>query len=297
MATRPFDLAIILAKQGDKEALAEIYTTIRPLLLSYVRSLLYSDDISEDIVSEVLYIMVRDIQKMRLYNGKAFYGWLKTIAYNKAMDHLRSKVRTTDPLDRSNPRSWDDPALTIETAERNIIVHEAVKSLPGKTRNVIIGSFVDGLPTCTLARMAGKSESAIRQIKSRGLKVLRHILSPRMIAAILSCGLLTSGGFLFFYERSLATPQATLSRVIEIIFPGDSHGTTPRQMPMEAPTLAPRPTATPSPSPSPTPTPLPSPTPVTTSTKSGNKQPVSQPPTQSIVPLPSVCAQGICPLR
>jgi RNA polymerase sigma factor (sigma-70 family) len=301
MATMPLELTFILAKQGDKEALAVLYVTFKPYLMNYVRSIFrrdnayVSDDVVEDIVSDVTCVMIENIQKLDTNNVKAFYKWLRTTAYNKTMDYYRERTRTTDLLRAEDLLSSDDdPAKRFEIEERNTIVHKAVDMLSTKKREAVIGKFVHGKSHHALGQKSGKSEDAMCKFILRALQKLKSFVTPLLVPFLVCASLIAA----LLYGASKATPHEALDRVHQFIFAGSSHGTTPRpaptDMPLSKPTAAPKPSPSPTSKPTPSPTPKPSPVP----TRPAPQQPASQPSeVHGVSPdlaLPSSCAIGVC---
>ncbi len=91
MEDREFDLCMSRLKEGDKEALHEIYTALGSYIYHFVLGILRSKEDAEDITSEFFIRLWRNADKYKPGNGYKTY--ITTIARNMAIDHLRSKGR------------------------------------------------------------------------------------------------------------------------------------------------------------------------------------------------------------
>ena len=91
MEDREFDLCMSRLKEGDKEALHEIYTALGSYIFHFVLGILKSKEDAEDITSEFFIRLWRNADKYKPGNGYKTY--ITTIARNMAIDHLRSKGR------------------------------------------------------------------------------------------------------------------------------------------------------------------------------------------------------------
>lgn len=93
-------------------------------------------------------------------------SWLFTIAYRKAIDHLRKSARETltavVPETAVNDAAPADPVLWRRVGE-----------LPDKQRAAVMLRFVGDLPYAAIADVMGCSEPAARQNVRVGLAALR----------------------------------------------------------------------------------------------------------------------------
>jgi RNA polymerase sigma-70 factor (ECF subfamily) len=74
------------ARQGDESCFATAYRLVQPGLLRYMRTLVGEE--AEDVASEAWLQVSRDVRKF-CGDGDAFRGWVRAVARNRAVDHLR----------------------------------------------------------------------------------------------------------------------------------------------------------------------------------------------------------------
>ncbi len=121
---------------------------------------------AEDLTSEVFL--------KRFTCGKSFESeshetaWIMRVTINLAKDLLRSfRYRFTVPLEDAN--------IIFESPEESEVWH-AVMNLPAKYRSVIHLYYYEGYSVAEIAKMNGKSETAVQTQLYRARKLLKHAL-------------------------------------------------------------------------------------------------------------------------
>jgi RNA polymerase sigma-70 factor (ECF subfamily) len=110
-------------------------------------------------------------------------AWMLTIARSRAIDRLRSgrqELLLRESLDgfEENARSDSDVEETAATAEMQVIVRDALETLPAEQREVIELAYYDGL---SHSEIALQLEQPLGTVKTRirlGMTKLRDILQP-----------------------------------------------------------------------------------------------------------------------
>ena len=108
----------------------------------------------------------------RLRDAGNLRGWLMTIAYRKAIDHLRSSRRSPAPMadvgePHANPPAPEDGAVWAH-----------VRELPPKQRTALALRYVADAPYAEISAVMGCSEEAARRNVHEGLKRLRMEYQP-----------------------------------------------------------------------------------------------------------------------
>ena len=127
---------------------------------------------AEDVVQQALYILVR--RAARVYNPIAFF--LGTVR-RKITHHLRRRAveRLVQLADEHLEKlTVDSPAALIE---RRRDAQRLLKRLPPLTRQIAILHLGAGFKHHEIAEALDLSETAVRQLLSRGLKHLRTELA------------------------------------------------------------------------------------------------------------------------
>ena len=150
--------------RSEAVRLVEIYT---PLIMRIGYTYLHSKEDAEDLCQETLVKLIR--------RGEAFAdaehekAWVARVAINRCKDVLKSASRNrTVALDEA----CDRPASTEEGCD----IVEAVAALPEAYREPIFLHYCEGYKIAEIARLVGKSESAVAKNLSRGREMLRATL-------------------------------------------------------------------------------------------------------------------------
>ena len=185
MATGTGDLdgALARARSGDEVGFLELWQSLQPRLLRYLRVL--SCDDPDDVASETWLQVVRDL---RTFTGGAedFRRWLFTVGRHRAIDAARARTRR-----RSNPvgDSLDglvDSQLVEDQVLDGISVRKAIALLAGLSPDqaeAVALRVIAGLDTPAVAEVLGKSEGAVRVALHRGLRALAADPRVRALAA------------------------------------------------------------------------------------------------------------------
>jgi len=160
----------------DVTALVETYSR---LLFRVVHSVLRSQAEAEDVVQDVF---VRVIERHRsLQSIRDMRVWLVRIAWNLALDRRRriwpmqmdesfaeSLVANTAPADERLVEAQRIKAVLLE-----------MERLPRAERHVLLLSAIEDLGTAEMAKVVGRSESAVRALLFRARTRLRERLEAR----------------------------------------------------------------------------------------------------------------------
>ena len=106
--------------------------------------------------------------------------WLRSIARNVALDHIRSARRRPEDLDdRSDAHVADalDVGAAIDTARRVASARTALATLPDAQREAVTSLYLDGHDHHTAAALAGCEPGAMRVRAHRGVAALRSALA------------------------------------------------------------------------------------------------------------------------
>ncbi|MCE2853336.1 MAG: RNA polymerase sigma factor [Roseiflexaceae bacterium] len=138
--------------------------SIRRYLFRRVRDMDLADDLCND-------VFVRIIESLPHYDerGLPIEAWLYRIAHDKAVDAIRRMARY--------------PAVTIEehhatmldhtTIESDPVLQHALARLNDDQRKVILLRYCDDYSISEIAQLLNRSEGAIKQLRNRGVALLR----------------------------------------------------------------------------------------------------------------------------
>jgi RNA polymerase sigma-70 factor, ECF subfamily len=118
----------------------------------------------------------------RMYRARARFNpegncgvWLRRIATNVALDHLRSmKARATAPLPKDLPA--DPAADSAVQSETRRAIQRALAGLPPRLRAVVQLGLVEDEPYDEIAGALGISPNAVKVRMFRAVRLLRKRL-------------------------------------------------------------------------------------------------------------------------
>jgi RNA polymerase sigma-70 factor (ECF subfamily) len=169
---------------GDRPALNELFTRLRPFLYAQARKQLgVGHAAASDVVQSGLRRMNENLDAL-LAEGPTvphLLAWIKKIVRNRAIDELRKK----------HPAGFNDPDEQMaavqervspqEAAQRDgqaMAVMAALAKLPERQRQVVELHYFDRLREVEISARLGGSVAAIRVLRCRALKALRQYLEP-----------------------------------------------------------------------------------------------------------------------
>jgi RNA polymerase sigma-70 factor, ECF subfamily len=171
--TRAVSLAIIRAKDGDREAIRFLYIQYADNVYGYIRSIVGDPYEAEDLTQRVFAKLIFTITKYE-DRGIAFRAWLLRLARNVALDHLRTRRAILTGGDWNSASGDEVEAHYSDEASRDNArnLYAALGTLPKEQRSVVIMRHVVGLTPGEIAERMGRSESSIHGLHHRGRRAL-----------------------------------------------------------------------------------------------------------------------------
>jgi RNA polymerase sigma factor (sigma-70 family) len=167
------DAAVLVrAQHGDRAAHAEIYGLFARTVFTLARRMLASRALAEDVLQDTFVEVIRNVGR---YRGDAEFGfWVKRIAINKCLMHLRSgwaSRRSADAdetlaLLAGKPAGLDD----------QIALERALDGLSDTARVVVWLHDVEGHTHKEIGRMMGRTASFSKSQLARAHERLRLLL-------------------------------------------------------------------------------------------------------------------------
>ena len=185
---------VVLAKDGDKSALNQLWAVYGPRVLWLVRlrmgKELRSQLESMDMVQDVLVSALKDLGKFTYKNEGDFLRWLSRIAENRLrgqIDKLHANkrdIRKEVRLNRYRPTAEDSfiaalegvdtttPSSIMSKREELDKLARAIEALTPQYREVIVLTKIEGLSYKEIGDRLGKSSDAVRKFASRAMTAL-----------------------------------------------------------------------------------------------------------------------------
>ncbi len=161
------------AHAGDQKAFEKIYSLYAKPLYRYIYLRTGDKEDSEDILQHVFIQIYKQLGIIRI-DARGPLPFFFTIARNKVIDHLRAK-RQVVSLDAEGA---EEAVAVLENHIDRLEGQGVIKlleQLPPLYREVLSLSFVEELSSKEIAVLLAKQEAHVRQIRSRGIKLLRTL--------------------------------------------------------------------------------------------------------------------------
>ena len=167
------------AKQDNPEAFGRIYTMCFAPVYRYIYLRVGNKAEAEDLVQLVFLKAYQRLANFKHLSSSPL-AYLFTIARNAIIDFYRKRKTVVDNSEDLLSNIPDSRASPPEEYQQNEEIRKVLAAMPALTadqQEIIILKFIEGLENEELSRITGKSQAAIRQIQSRGLKMLRSLLT------------------------------------------------------------------------------------------------------------------------
>ena len=163
-------LAVARAKEGDATALDFLYvryaTEVQRYVASFVGNHHEAEDITQDVFLKLMHVIGKYTQR-----DVPFVAWLRRVARNAALDHLRS--RRSVPVSEVRAVAHDRGEVAPERARA---LSYALARLPQEQREVLVLRYLVGLGPREIARVVDKTEAAVHGLHHRGRRAFKASL-------------------------------------------------------------------------------------------------------------------------
>jgi RNA polymerase sigma-70 factor (ECF subfamily) len=163
-------LAVERAQEGDRDALQFLYIRYADEVRRYVMSIVGDRHEAEDITQGVFLKLMKVIDSYTERNVP-FVGWLRRVARNAALDHLRSNRSV--PVREVPEGTHGRDELRSERAGQ---LRQALERLPSAQREVLVLRHLIGLSPGEIARVLDKTESAVDALHHRARNAFKVTL-------------------------------------------------------------------------------------------------------------------------
>jgi len=158
------------ARLGNQQAFAELYARHAQAVHALAYRLTGDRAAAEDIAQDTFLRMLKFLGGLR--SDQPLRPWLKRVAANAAIDHLRRNRR----LQLADAEAeWPDPSASTETGAE---IHGLLRRLPPPVRTVVWLHLMEGWSHRELADRFGRSESWSKSLLSRALRTLQSETEP-----------------------------------------------------------------------------------------------------------------------
>jgi len=166
---------VVLAKEGDMPAFESLVKAFeRPIYYLCLR-MAGAPQAADDLAQETF---VRAYGALSGFeDGRDFYAWLRRIAVNASLNHLRAAKREEPLGDREPTPCRDMPQDELQNREAEGKFQEALGALPSDQRAVFVLRVFEDQSYRDIARALGISRGTVMSRLSRARQKLRAALS------------------------------------------------------------------------------------------------------------------------
>ncbi|WP_223551014.1 RNA polymerase sigma factor [Aestuariivivens sp. NBU2969] len=168
---------VSLLRNGDKKAITLLYNNYADALYGVIKKIIIDDEIAQDVLQESFVKIWRYAKKYDASKAKLF-TWLYRIAYNTAIDKVRSLKNKTEKEVQIEVSSVYK--ITSNTLNQDVLdIKKHLKTIDEKYQIVINALFFEGM---TQQEASDELDIPLGTIKSRlkiGLRELKKIYDPQ----------------------------------------------------------------------------------------------------------------------
>ena len=166
-------IQIDACKNGDKEALGELYTTYANRLLGVCRHYIKDNNSAHDILHDAFIIIFMSIQDLK--DESKLEGWMITIVRNLSLKYLQNTEKEAIPLSCLNIEIQETACEEQKKIEFGLLL-SAIESLPEGNREVFKLSVLEGLSHKEIGEQLGINPHSSSSQLFRAKKTLRAML-------------------------------------------------------------------------------------------------------------------------
>lgn len=182
------DAALLMqrAQEGDSGAFAELYEQYFTPVYRYIFFRVRSKEEAEDLVQTVFLKSLQSLPRFRRKES-APLAFFYTIARNTVIDYWRKKkdVILNDPddltikLEAQSAAAYELPDGHIDHLDSREL-QQALAALNKDQQEALVLKYVNDVPNREIARLMNRTETSVRQLQCRALKLLRkHLQTSR----------------------------------------------------------------------------------------------------------------------
>ena len=168
-----YEWLALRCQSGEAGAFEDLIAVMERPLLYYAMSLTGNQDSALDVMQEVWLKVFRGIRKLK--EPGSLRPWLYSITHGVAVDRIRRNY-SREQAERTHIEDFnesEEPSFAEVEAEA---VHDALRQLGVKHREVLVLHFLDDLSLAEIAGVVGCSEGTVKSRMHYAKKAMKEIL-------------------------------------------------------------------------------------------------------------------------
>ena len=167
-------IRIDACKNGDKQALGELYTTYADRLLAVCRHYMKDEHVAEDALHDAFIIIFTALPYLK--DEAKLEGWMTTIVKNLCLKYLQNADKDIVSLSQAAIEKQEDNGEESQEIELDTLL-SAIEKLPNGSREVFKLSVLEGLSHKEIGQLLGINPHSSSSQLARAKKLLRTLLS------------------------------------------------------------------------------------------------------------------------
>lgn len=170
---------IVSAKRGEKNAFGKLYNLYFTPVYRYVYIRVKDKSEVEALTQDIFIKVYESLESFEVRNVSPL-AFFFTVARNTIIDYWRKNRHQVsfgkEDILMQIPDIRENPEESFSKKEKVAFLYKALNKLTHEQREALLLKYFNYSPNKDIARFMGKSEEAVRQLQSRGVKSLRQIL-------------------------------------------------------------------------------------------------------------------------
>lgn len=179
----------MLARKGDQRAFAELVDLYKDKIFHLAYRMLSNRHESEDVVQDTFLRVYKNLD--RYDENQKFSTWIYRIATNLCVDRLRKRKPTYSLDAEMNDKEGIDgyamipsddrtPETEFMLTETQVMIRQAIESLPAKYKTVMILRYLQELSLQEISDVLGMPITTIKTRVHRGREFMRKKLERKL---------------------------------------------------------------------------------------------------------------------
>lgn len=171
---------VLLAQQGNREAMGKLFTEYYPQAYILAVKLTRDEELAMDIVQDAFADVIKHIGTLK--QPEAFSAWLNKITYNQCTRYFKKKKELLvteeddggtlfDGLEEERPENLPEPSAEKEDLKR--IISQFLDSLPEPQRAAVIMYYFEEMSVKEISYLQNATESTVKARLFHGRNALR----------------------------------------------------------------------------------------------------------------------------
>ena len=160
----------------DQTKFEKIYNKYHNDMIKIAYSITKKQYIAEEVVQDSLYIIVKNINRIKIDSDEMLKSYVYKLVKNTALNTMRKEGHIIFTEDIENIDITIDAEKIIDENEAYNFIVRKISSLPGIYRDVLILNIVNGFSSKDIAALLDTKHSTVKSRLSRGMKILKSIL-------------------------------------------------------------------------------------------------------------------------